>query len=209
MQKLKVRQERQMQKGANPALCPHCGKEGMFVPIGHDVGIDNNVICGQRRCPNPACKGHLFVVFEHGSLITSYPPVRIAFNSNNVPTNVCKTFEETLDCHSSNCYVAAAIMVRRTLEEICSDRSASGNNLKERIKDLESKIVLPRELIDAMDELRLLGNDAAHIEARTFSQISKAELDVAIEFTKEIIKGLYQYSTLLEHLRSLKSDSGT
>ncbi|GAA5510039.1 hypothetical protein Rcae01_05545 [Novipirellula caenicola] len=96
-------------------------------------------------------------------------------------------------------------MLRRTLEKICDDRGATGNNLKARIKDLESKIVLPRELIDAMDELRLLGNDAAHIEARTFAEISEQELAVAFEFTKEIIKGLYQYSSLLERLRSLKA----
>ena len=54
-------------------------------------------------------------------------------------------------------------MVRRTFEEVCADRGAKGNNLKERIADLRSKIVIPSELLDAMDELRILGNDALRI----------------------------------------------
>ena len=96
-------------------------------------------------------------------------------------------------------------MVRRTLEEICEDKGAKGGNLKARITDLESKIVLPRELLEAMDELRLLGNDAAHIEAKTYDQITSNELEVAIVLTKEIMKGLYQYSALLGKLRALKN----
>ena len=55
-----------------------------------------------------------------------------------------------------------------------------------------------------MHELRLLGNDAAHIEANTFEQIGKEELEISIDFTKEILKAVYQYESLLERLRSLK-----
>ena len=169
------------------------------------MGIGDQFSCGQRMCPNPTCHGHLFVVLKNAILIKTYPPVRADFNSDSVPEDVKTTFEEALDCHANGCFVAAAIMVRRTLEEICHERGTKGDKLNARIKDLESKIVLPRELIEAMNELRLLGNDAAHIEAKTFRNISREELDVAIEFTKEIIKGLYQYSALLDRMRSLKS----
>ena len=57
-----------------------------------------------------------------------------------------------------------------------------------------------------MQELRLLGNDAAHIEADTFEKIGKDELEISIEFTKEILKAVYQYESLLEKLRSLKKE---
>jgi len=137
-------------------------------------------------------------------LVTSYPPIRLDFDSNNIPEKIRNTFEEALTCHASGSYVASAIMVRRTLEEICEDKSAQGSNLKARLKDLESKIVLPKELLEAMDELRLLGNDAAHIEAKDYDSISDNELEIAIDVTKEIMKGLYQYSSLLGKLRSLK-----
>ena len=95
-------------------------------------------------------------------------------------------------------------MVRKTLEELCRDRGASGANLKERIRALGAKVVLPKELFDGLDDIRLLGNDAAHIESQEFNQIGQEELDVAIEFTKEVLKAVFQYSNLLSKLRSLK-----
>jgi len=55
-----------------------------------------------------------------------------------------------------------------------------------------------------MDDLRLLGNDAAHIEARTFNDIGKDEIEISLEFTKEILKAVYQYESLLQKMKKLK-----
>jgi len=129
---------------------------------------------------------------------------RAAFDTQNIPVSILKTFEEAITCHSGLCYVAAAIMIRRTLEEICEERGAGGKDLKDRIKELRARVVLPNELFEAMDELRLLGNDAAHIEAKTYDQITKAEIDVAVEFTIELLKAIYQYTDLLNRMRGLK-----
>ena len=63
---------------------------------------------------------------------------------------------------------------------------------------------MPQSLLSALDDLRLLGNDAAHIEAKTFDAIGEEELDVAIELTKEILKSVYQLDDLLARLRALK-----
>ena len=95
-------------------------------------------------------------------------------------------------------------MVRRTLEEVCSDRGASGNDLKNRLKALRSVIVLPTELLDAADELRILGNDAAHLEAKVYDEVGKEEVEAAIDLCKEILKAVYQLSSLVQRLRSLK-----
>lgn len=177
-----------------------------MLPLGgHDIHVGSDTICGQRYCPNVECRGHVFVVLDgRGSVKIAYPPVRIDFDPENLPTKVLSTFEEAITCHAGGLNIAAAIMVRRTLEEVCAERSANGKNLKERIADLRSKIVIPNELFEAMDELRLLGNDAAHIEAKEFDEVSEIEVTVAIQLTKEILKSLYQYSSLLSSLRSLK-----
>jgi len=170
----------------------------------HDLNIGNQYVCGQRRCPNPQCHGHLFVVFRAGQVAAAYPPIRLDFDPENIPDRVLETFEEAISCHAATCFVAAAIMVRRTLEEVCAERQATGKDLKARINDLRTKIVIPTELLDAMDELRILGNDAAHVEAKQYDDISEEEVTVGIQFTKEILKSLYQYSTLLGKLRALK-----
>ncbi len=65
-------------------------------------------------------------------------------------------------------------------------------------------MVLPNDLLDATDELRILGNDAAHVEAKVYDSVGKGEADVAIDLAKELLKGAYQYSSLVDRLRALK-----
>ncbi len=114
------------------------------------------------------------------------------------------SLEEAITCHASQCFTAAAMLVRKTLELLCSAQNASGANLKDRIKDLGSKVVLPPDLFSGLDDLRLLGNDAAHIESQAYARVSQEETEVAIEFTKEVLKAIYQYAALLARLRGLK-----
>ena len=95
-------------------------------------------------------------------------------------------------------------MVRKTLEELCKNREATGNNLKKRLEDLRSKIVLPQELLDGLDDLRLLGNDAAHIESQEYDKVGQEEVELAIEITKEVLKAVYQYSSLIKKLQKFK-----
>lgn len=191
------------------ARCPACRQLGTFEVIGRDLALassDRTVLCvGHRRCPNPQCMAHIFVVVKDGGIATSYPPLRIDFDAVNVPAGVVKAFEEAVTCHANDCFVASALMIRKALEELCQDRQAKGANLKERIRSLGNKIVLPQELLDGLDELRLLGNDAAHIESREYDKVGKEEVEVGIEFTKEVLKATYQYSALLGRLRSLKN----
>jgi hypothetical protein len=190
------------------ARCPHCGNTAVLLQIGKDLGVAVNVYCGQRVCPNPSCKGHIFIVTSGSKILAAYPPLRIDFDTTNIPEAVRRTFEEAITCHANECFVAAAIMVRRTLEDLCSDQGAKGGTLYSRLKALSEKVVLPKELIDGLDDLRLLGNDAAHVEAITFTEVSRTELDVAIEFTKELLKALYQYSALLGRMRALRKSGG-
>lgn len=203
----KIKTVNQGHKITFATTCPHCGNDGTFQNLfGQDTLETNyNYWYGSRKCPNPKCNGHIFFISDsYGNLIKTYPSLIIAFNSDKIPDRIKHTFEEALKCHGNNCFIASAIMIRKTLEEICVDKSSEGKNLFKRIENLKSKIVLPEELIDGMQELRLLGNDAAHIEAKTFEQIGKDELEISIEFTKEILKAVYQYESLLEKLRSLK-----
>ena len=86
-------------------------------------------------------------------------------------------------------------MVRKTLEELCRERGAQGKDLKERIRDLGTKIVLPKELLDGLDDLRLLGNDAAHIESREYDQVGKEEVEIGIEFTKEVLNPHFRFES--------------
>lgn len=187
--------------------CPGCGTLGTFEPLPNisDVQVPPSLWLCQRRCPNPECQAHVFCVHNNdGTVLRTYPSQRIDFDPKGIPERIVKSFTEALSCHAENIHVAAAIMIRRTLEELCEDKKAAGNTLKDRIGALQSSVVLPKELFDALDDLRLLGNDAAHIEAKTYDAIGTAEIEVAIELTKEVLKAVYQLDDLVSRLRALK-----
>jgi hypothetical protein len=187
--------------------CPGCGQRGTFeVLLGNaqDFAVDNNIRLGERRCPNLNCRTVIFIVWQNNQIVNSFPALRIDFDKTNIPLPIISAFEESISCHADECFVAAAIMVRKTLEELCRERGAEGKDLKERIRQLGTKVVLPKELLDGLDDLRLLGNDAAHIESREYDRVGKEEVEIGIEFTKEVLKATYQYSALLNRLRALK-----
>jgi len=187
--------------------CPHCGHNGVFQSFGlNDLWVTQvKKSFGQRRCPNTDCFGHVFVILNDNSRVeTSYPSETIPFNKEKIPERILNAFEEAVTSFANKCFVASAIMIRKTLEEICENKGATGDNLKKRISDLGTKIIIPKELFDGLDDLRLLGNDAAHIEAKVYEEIGDMEIGISIEFTIEILKAVYQYESLLNKLRSLK-----
>jgi len=193
------------------ARCPACKRQGTFDSLMNaniwDLNIQNlspPAVAGLRRCPNPECQALLFFVHQSGKIVVSFPPELLDFDAVNLPAAVLLAFEEAITCHANRCFIAAAIMVRKTLEELCLDRGAAGNNLKERIRSLGGRVVLPKELLDGLDDLRLLGNDAAHIESQQFNKVGQEEVEIGIEFAKEVLKAVYQYSDLLTRLRALK-----
>jgi hypothetical protein len=198
--------------------CPACRRLGAFAgfPNIPDLQVQNVVHgsdgshglatsrAGLRICPNTECREIVFITNDESGEVISYPPERLDFEPTDIPAKIVASFEEAVTDHANQCFRSAAIMVRRTLEEICADRQAQGSNLKERLKNLGSKIVVPRELLEAADELRLLGNDAAHLEAQVYDDVGKAEVEAGMDLCKEILKAVYQLSSLVERLRKLK-----
>lgn len=197
--------------------CPHCRHEGVFarssnvadfswswperMPTGHTV--QRQASAGARVCPNQECRGLILFQRDPRTLET-FPPESIDFDATALPTRILESLEEAIACHSAGAYRATALMVRRVLEELCEDREATGKNLKDRLGNLGANVVVPKELLDAADELRLLGNDAAHIEAKSYDEIGEPEASLAVELAKELLKAVYQYQSLVDRLRGLK-----
>lgn len=197
--------------------CPHCMHMGAFTSVvQHDFQIThlrasqgamtkNGVsTVGIRICPNGQCRGLVLVVIDSTAAAIVLPNEVLDFDPKDIPAPIAASLEEAIKCHSAQCYKAAALMVRRVLEEMCEERGATGKNLKDRITSLASIVIIPQELIQAADHLRLLGNDAAHIEAKTYQTIGEPEVRLSIDLAKELLKGAYQYKGLLGRLTALQ-----
>ena len=201
---------------ATPILlrCPHCNREAALQPVtgvpdaNGTLGSNEVAFGGIRRCPNPECFGLVLVIRDGQNTVrATFPSELIDFDPSGIPSVVQENFKEAVLCHGNSCYRAAAIMVRRTLEVLCQDKEATGDTLKERLEGLRQKLAVPKELFDAANELRLLGNDAAHIEAQTYIQVGREEVEAALDLAKELMKATYQYASLLDRLRGLQQPS--
>lgn len=118
--------------GVSPR-CPDCRQMGTLESIQEQIAIADGsdpVMLASRRCTNPGCHAHVFVVLDKSrDVLASYPPDRVGFDASSIPERVLNTFEEAITCDASNAFVASAIMVRRTFEASCADRAAEGTNL--------------------------------------------------------------------------------
>lgn len=197
-------------------ICPHCGHKAIFESLGMDFFQSpkllrseyyNNFSFGIRRCPHEACHGHLFFVYDNmnNKIVTTYPPETIAFETDNIPERVLNTFREAVICHANKCYTASAIMIRKTLEEICEEKGAQGKNLFEKLENLRESIVIPQALLEAMQDMRIFGNDAAHTGSQVFKEINQEGVELCLELAKEIMKALYQYENLVKKLKDMKN----
>lgn len=195
--------------------CPHCSTVGSFQVAGRFLQYTKAIKDKSRTraavvnaciriCPNQACHGIVFTV-EHNSERRVLPPELIDFDSHGLPANLLATLKEAISCHAAEAYRAAAMMVRRLLEEICEESGAQGKDLHARLISLKSKITLPEELFDAMGELKALGNDAAHITAKNYTNIGRDESADSIELAKEILKARYQLKNLVDRLRARRA----
>jgi len=159
---------------------------------------------GLRMCPKPDCRAVIYVVREGGTVFFTEPREVIDFDVTDIPEPVTSALQEAITCHANACYRAAAIMVRRTLEELCAEKGATGQTLADRIKALGSVVIIAPALLEGIDEIRIFGNDAAHLEARVYDEIGSNEVEVVIDFTKEVLKAVYQTETLLQRLKGIR-----
>jgi hypothetical protein len=191
--------------------CPGCKQLGTFtgLPEVPDLVLPRQlrwpkVYLGHRRCPNKLCNTHVFFALQKERLLVVYPTERLDFDSTKIPPPITSSLEEAITCHANRCYRAAAMMVRRSLEELCHERGVTGGNLYERINTLGNSVSVPAIMLDALHDLRLLGNDAAHIESKEYLSVGKEEVELAIEVTKVVLQLVYQHPTLIGELKARK-----
>ena len=187
------------------ARCPSCDHEAVFEAFEEVKDLlYRGRVYGQRRCPNPECNAHLFFIGKEGQRVATFPPQKAVVEKDGVPHQVLAFLDEAVDCHANGCYTAAAIMVRRTLEEICADKHVKGPSLEARLRALGREIIIPAKLLDGMSALQLLGSDKSHVQLSHFQRADKDEVEAALAFTREILKAAYQYDKLVEKLKTLE-----
>lgn len=189
--------------------CHRCGDTVVPIRIGSDIHYIASdrvpLAAGFRMCPHHGCRAVSFAVYSsQGEIVDMYPRATATFNAEDVPGRIVSTFTEALVCHAHGCYVACAIMIRKTVEELCENFNASPGPLVARLKSLKDRAIVPIDVYEALDELRLFGNDAAHLELKHFNTVGPEECEDAIKITRLLVDAFFHFKSFTEGLRSRK-----
>jgi hypothetical protein len=79
-----------------------------------------------------------------------------------VPASVERPYRSAITCLEAGEFDASAIMARKSLEALCRELGAEKGSLQKRLQTLSVQRVIDARLLEWADELRIIGNDAAH-----------------------------------------------
>jgi hypothetical protein len=178
--------------------CPWCGVVSrMSAKFLHQAMVSRTiqrycvVICQAREC-NRA----VFVVVDdtYGSLFDAlepfpgkvYPANQAQYAPDGVPAQIAKEFREALECAWSGHYLGAALVGRRVLQ--AAARNVIGgtrNDLKTEIAKIPDDR-LNKPLKDQATHVRLIGNDAAHVDP-----IDSEDVNHLVDFVEQVLDALY------------------
>lgn len=184
--------------------CPVCRDNGKFLPVngGADLKIGNTRV-GFRRCPEDTC-GALVLFRAEGGRIQYSPMPLFDFEATNLPPELIATLREAAMASVYGLFRASAMLTRRALEQLCSDRGCrTKNNLKTSVEALCGQVAMPAGMKDALLQVRLLGNDATHVESTEYDDIGQEECEAAFEIIKMLLQLIYQSETILGKLATL------
>lgn len=214
-------------------LCPRCGKQSGFsslgsMPVTFDYGSyvqerDGSVTHQETdrvtvlRCLN--CQHGVVVVEEQwvgekprreqmaGGVISwrglHWWPLPETTLSSDTPTTIASAFGEAATCLAAGAPRACAVMAGRTLEAITADKGETDGTLAHRLRRLREKSTLPPTLADWADEVRVVRNFGAHWDP--IQDVSREDAEQLMQFTRELIRHLYELPAELERRRGRRS----
>ncbi len=156
------------------------------------------------KCPN--CENP-FLTDDDGIYGYSvlYPPEDNRVNPR-LPAPLKSAYSEAISCFKSKAYTATAIMCRKTLEGICVEQGAKGNNLVSNLKELKDKGVIENRLFEWADQLRISGNEAAHDVTVTTSPEDARDI---LEFTNALLEYIFTFRDKFEEFKIRRSSKSS
>lgn len=150
----------------------------------------------------PICTNPILMVQEDfgdgwDSPLRVYPPNESQLN-HTIPQSIRNAYSEALACIKVKANTAAAIMCRKTLEAICKEHGAQGNNLVTSLKELKDKNIIESRLFDWADALRIYGNEAAH-DINT--AVTSEEARDLLEFTNALLGYVFTFRDKFEEFK--------
>ena len=168
---------------------------GSYVSENHHDWLDSHKY---TLCKCPACESPLLAKQEYDligdkvdwSLAEKIFPSDTFHINPIIPLQLKKALIECIQCYKSNSYTATAIMCRRTLEGFAKVKGVKERDLAKSIKKLMDNGDINEQLFEWANQLRLVGNKAAHDIDSEFAAIDAKDI---LDFTIAILDFSYSF----------------
>ena len=107
--------------------------------------------------------------------------------AQQLPESVYDIYEEAHSALCSELLIMAGFGVRATLEAVCKDQEISGRNLKIKIENLSEAGLITPSGAEILQQLRSMGNAAAH----EMKLHHLAEISAAFDVIEYLLQGVY------------------
>ena len=185
--------------------------EGQY---GENDESGNEWACLLLRCPT--CKGPFLArqtfsaegytpdgeAYGHWRISLLYPSVPYELGPP-VPKNISSAYREARLCFLAGAHTACALMCRKAIECLCAEFSANGSNLKAQLKHLLDQKKLDERLYTWADQLRLVGNEAAH---DTSFSAAKDEATDIMDFTRALMEYVFVFEERFKQFMSRRKE---
>jgi hypothetical protein len=171
------------------------GREGEEITFTTRVKL---VVC--PRCDHPMLA---YIDDSMGDFFRVYPPMDRNLHSS-VPKPIKVAFTEARTCFHAKAFTAAAIMCRKALEGICSAHGVKTGTLAAELKKLKESGIIDSRLFEWAEELRTMGNEAAHDVAFA---ASREDAQDTLEFTEALIEYVFTYRDKFEGFKKRRTEA--
>ena len=121
-----------------------------------------------------------------------------------IPPLVRRTYDSALSCFETGNYEPSVIMSRKTLEGLCRVLGEDDGTLEKRLRHLRDAGTIEPKLYDWANQLRLVGNDAAHDLDLVFSSEDARD---CLEFLKAILLYVFALNERFQQFRNRRKKS--
>jgi hypothetical protein len=198
--------------------CPFCFEKGNFELAFHaekKKPNSNKVLnFDTYKCGN--CAGYVMVLWSsseysygprnslHSFKVLPWP-LQINSAPEHWPDDIQRYWIQAKKNILDENWDAAALMARSALQIILRENNAQGRTLKNEIDDLANKGLLPPIMKDWSDNIRELGNDAAHPRLGQDPTSAEDAKDV-MKFLDFLIEYLYDLPNKIEKYRERRKE---
>ncbi|MDH2430670.1 YbaK/EbsC family protein [Sphaerisporangium sp. TRM90804] len=126
-------------------------------------------------------------------------------DDGRIPGRLLAELREARACLRAGAHSSAVVMVRRLLEGVCADHGVRAAPLSQALRELRRRGLVDPAMLVLAEDLRLIGNEAAHIRAGRTAPEDAAD---AVVLAEALLEYLYVYSPKYQEFKKRRAAAG-